>query len=334
MAKSLLQEEVDENIKARNKLLNMLTYMRPEGSKTQGSFCRHYLGDLMSRDRHGNYIKIILDDEGHLPSIMFCAHHDTVHRQGGIQKVSVDMTVGHAFAEGSDCLGADCTTGVWLVLELIKNKTPGVYVVFAAEEIGCKGSEALVKDDPDWLQHIDYCISFDRYGTNSIITHQMGERTASQRFAYSLAGALDMDLEPDSGGSYTDSNEFAGIVPECTNLSVGYYNQHTNKEYQDIYFAMYLRKKLLAADWSMLVVDRDPTEVDYDWGWYSEQSVTSSRGGAYPSGFMGDDDIAEIFEVVIDHPEEIAELLKGWGYTREGLLEDLGLLNARKTGGR
>jgi hypothetical protein len=44
-------------------------------------------------------------------------------------------------------------------------------------------------------------------------------------------------LEPDSTGSYTDSNEYAPIVSECTNISVGYFNQHTKNEVQDLDYA-------------------------------------------------------------------------------------------------
>ena len=92
-----------------------------------------------------------------------------------------------------------------------------MYVVHAAEESGCIGSGALVKSNPYWLTHIDAVISFDRYGDNSVITHQMGRRTASDDFARSFADALDLpQLVADTGGSYTDSNEYADKVPECT----------------------------------------------------------------------------------------------------------------------
>ena len=58
----------------------------------------------------------------------------------------------------SSCLGADCTTGIWLIMNMIEAKViEGVYVIHAAEEVGCKGSRALVADDPEWLRQYRRC---------------------------------------------------------------------------------------------------------------------------------------------------------------------------------
>lgn len=309
---------------ATETLLAMLSYRRPEGSNAQRAFCERYLMPYMQPHTVGgytNFIQIVGDTP---PEIMFTAHHDTVHSQSGKQNVMIDKTLGHIFSN-SDCLGADCTTGVWLILEMIKAGVPGAYVVFGGEEIGCQGSTAFVNDPPEWLDNIKYCISFDRYGTKSVITHQMGMRTASDKFAESFARAVNMDLVADDGGSYTDSNEFAGIVSECTNISVGYYHQHTKNEYQDLFFAEYLRKKLINADWSLLEYHRDPGdfnyEMDEDRYWWA-----TNWNRLYADASTKDmTEEEKIMEIVCDHPEELVDLLRHWGYTAAGLAEDLGL---------
>jgi len=294
------------------KLLEMLKYRRPEGSASQKIFCNRFLKPVMGTpDEFGNYIHIV----GDKPNIAFMAHHDTVHNVGGIQKLQVsDKNI--VTAPKSDCLGADCTTGVWLILEMIEAQVPGVYVVHAAEEVGCIGSAALVKSNPDWLQNIDAAISFDRYGTNSIITHQMSRRTASDDFAHSLADTLNLPLEPDTGGSFTDSNEYADIVSECTNVSVGYYNQHTSKESQDLEFAHELRDALICADFSNLVFSRDPSIKEYDdWDYYG--SFRSNKRDQY--------DTYDLQSIVYHFPEEVAELLENQGIEPDDLLEMIGM---------
>jgi len=170
-------------------LIEMLRYKRPQGTQTQDEFCERFLEPHFGLpDRHGNYILSI----GETPTLCFASHHDTVHRTEGLQQLVVTSNVvSVADTAISSCLGADCTTGVWLMLGMIEAGIEGVYVVHAAEEVGCVGSSALVKDNPYWLTGIDAVISFDRYGDTSVITHQMGKRTASSEFATSFADAVD-----------------------------------------------------------------------------------------------------------------------------------------------
>jgi hypothetical protein len=125
---------------------------------------------------------------------------------------------------------------------MIRAGVPGHYVFFAGEEVGCIGSKALAEEEIEIGQY-DHCVSFDRRGTNSIITHQCGSRTASDLWALDLAGRLavvdnNLRYEPDPTGVFTDSREFADLIPECTNLSVGYLNQHTARERQDVKFLL------------------------------------------------------------------------------------------------
>ncbi len=299
-------------------LIEMLRYKRPEGSDTQREFCQRFLEPMFGLpDRHGNYIL----SQGKNPNICFTAHHDTVHKTGGMQKLLViNDIISIADPATSSCLGADCTTGIWLILNMIEAGVDGVYVIHAAEEVGCKGSRALVNDKPLWLDGIDAVISFDRYGDTSVITHQMGVRTASDAFAKSFAHAVDMpQLIGDSGGSYTDSNEYIYIVQECTNISVGYYGQHGVNETQDIKYAELLATALVCADWDKLVFQRDPSVVEDTWGM-----------GSYGYNNRPDEsNIAAIKTLIEDHPQKVAELLDDWGINYYALVEEAHIDDSR-----
>lgn len=283
--------------------IEMLRYKRPEGSLTQREFCKRFLEPIFGQpDVHGNYVHII----GKEPNVAFMAHHDTVHNKGGMQTPYIVEDVVYI---SEDCLGADCTTGIYIILSLIELGVEGVYVVHAAEEIGCVGSAAIVKDHPLWLDHVDIAISLDRWGTNSIITHQLGERTCSDSFAYTLADQLGMQHLPDTKGSYTDSNEYRGIIPECTNLSVGYYNQHSSKERQDLDYLDNIVDALANVDWSKVSVDRTP-DIEYDDLWFMR-------------GYEEEDDTEDMFQFVRDNPQLVCDILESYGMTYNDLLEEV-----------
>ena len=63
---------------------------------------------------------------------------------------------------------------------------------------------------------------------------------------------MGIDLEPDNTGVFTDSANFIGLISECTNISVGYYNEHTNKERQNMTFLIKLAKACVSVDWNSL----------------------------------------------------------------------------------
>ena len=305
-----------------HKLIEMLAYKRPQGSDTQKDFCIEYLHPVFGKpDKDGNYIKSI----GTKPNVAFTAHHDTVHMDDGMQVVMVQNDIARLSANStSNCLGADCTTGIWLILEMIRNKIPGLYLIHSGEEIGCVGSKALVKRNPKWLSNLDAVISFDRKGTKDIITHQMDHRTCSDAFADSLSRALGMGHEPDPTGFFTDSNEYSYKVKECTNLSVGYYSQHSRAETQDLFYANSLLNALLTADWDSLVFARDPSVVEYAYdmpsaygrNWYDSQPAI------YQDYIANDWD--ELTELVAEYPSQVANILKTYGLTVEDIIEEIG----------
>jgi hypothetical protein len=314
----------------------MLAYKRPDGSRHQKKFCNRYLRPVMEGpDLFGNYIKII----GDKPNVAFMAHHDTVHRDSGKQEVIKEGNFYKVPQFGtSNCLGADCTTGVYIILRMIEAGIPGVYVVHGAEEIGCIGSRGMVASKPDWINHVDAAISFDRKGYSSIITHQLGERTCSDAFGESLANILDMDYGLDDSGVYTDSNEYREVIAECTNISVGYFLQHTKSETQDINFVELLVDQLIKADWSALVIKRDPSVVEFD-GWEKYYGTSTYSEGGFKSYYSSpksthkpqgekiihpeNKDMDDMIELIQNNPIQVARLLKDIGYDAYDLIDEV-----------
>ena len=148
------------------------------------------------------------------------------------------------------------------------------------EEGGGIGAK-VVSDDQALLKQFDRAIAFDRRNNSSVITHQGYGRCCSDAFAEALsdkfndAGLLYM---PDDGGVYTDTAEFVDVIPECTNISIGYMAEHTDREALDILHFRHLADAVLSFDWDNLPTERDPSVDEFASGnnWWSG----SMYGGA------------------------------------------------------
>ncbi len=263
-------------------LAEILTYRRCADSLGERVMTRLFIKPTGAKqDEYGNWILRI----GAAP-ILWSSHTDTVHgaREAMTQVLTVES--GLLYSVNGLCLGADCGTGVWLMLEMVKAGVEGLYIWHAAEERGRVGSGQIIMHTPEILDGIQAAIAFDRRGFDSIVTHQMGGRTCSDEFAVSLSSALGIYMEPDDSGMYTDTLEYEALIPECTNISVGYYSQHTKNESQSLNFARRLHDALLEIDTTKLVIERDPTErplYSYsrnDWGW-DDEMVVEGTGSVY-----------------------------------------------------
>ncbi len=87
----------------------------------------------------------------------------------------------------------------------------------------------------------------------------MGVSCCSNEFAQSLCDELNksgLKLTLDPTGVFTDSASFIDLIPECTNVSVGYFDEHRHTELQNITYLKSLCKAAVACDWNKLVVKR------------------------------------------------------------------------------
>lgn len=215
---------------------------------------------------------------------MWASHTDTVHRSEGYQKISLHRGVVTLADNNSNCLGADCTVGVWIMREMIDAGIPGHYVFHYGEEKGCVGSSGIVKSNPEYFRRAKAIISFDRRGSDEVITFQRGARTCSDAFAESLAAMLPRGYAKSDKGVYTDSAEYAKIIPECTNVSVGYQHEHHEDECVDLQVVVKLLTSILKFwDERNLIIERDPSVVESKYAKWENDTTWGYYGGVYTS---------------------------------------------------
>jgi hypothetical protein len=240
----------------RATFLSLVTKTYPHGHEDE---VLQFLPEL-DKDLVGNYYKII----GSKPTTMFTCHLDTADRKQGVTRLYSIQEDGqeHIITDESTILGADDKSGTTVMLYLMANNVPGLYYFFIGEERGGIGSHALadVYDEVEYLKEIKRCVSFDRRKTISVITSQAGGRCCSDEFGQALCDAYNasgLNLKIDPTGVYTDSASFIDYIPECTNVSVGYYNEHTGKEKQNMDYLIELCKASVNVDWDKLPTTRN-----------------------------------------------------------------------------
>lgn len=235
---------------------------------------------------------IHVDLRGSTGRTLFTAHLDTVHHSEGVNAVRIDRATepGQVFwrADG-DAMGSDDGAGVALLAHMIEHGVPGYYVFFRGEECGGIGSKHMAQHMPALLKEFDRAVAFDRAGYYDVITHQAGGQCASDDFAQALAdqfNAADADFffTPCSGGVYTDTAEFIGLIPECTNISVGYFSQHGDRENTNVTFLMQLAAAVLLVQWDTLPTVRavkkaysKPRTGTTDW-WRNDPMAMDTEG--------------------------------------------------------
>lgn len=257
----------------------MLSHRRPFGSKTEAAYIERFLTPLgVQADKFGNRFLIVGEEK---PTILWSSHTDSVHRDEGFQKIEQTGSKIHLPKKSkSNCLGADDAAGNFIMIKMIEAKVPGLYVFHYGEEVGCRGSGGIANETPEFLDGIKAAVAFDRRGFTSVITHQRG-RTASDKFAQSVCDQLPARFKPDPTGILTDTKIYMGIVPECSNISVGYENEHHDNETQCVDHLFELRDHMIKIDAAKFVIDRDPK------GNVSEASRPPQRSGGYGLGGTG-----------------------------------------------
>ena len=234
------------------RLMDILSYRRAHTSEGERRMVKKHLtayAPVVFSDDAGEPLAYVVDiAQGNiLPPILWCAHVDTVHASSGPirQVVKYDPQIGLAWKEDGEPLGADDGAGVWLLLEMMDAGVPGTYIFHRGEERGGIGSNAIAKLYKDWLANYKFAIAFDRKGTTSVITKMSSGTCASTVFASALSALLGPAYAPDDTGSFTDTANYRGIIPECTNVSVGYENEHTGGEMLDVEHLFWLKGRMI-----------------------------------------------------------------------------------------
>ena len=235
----------------RSTFLSLVTKTYPHGHEDE---VLKFLPSLQ-KDEVGNYYKII----GKTPQTMFTSHLDTADREQKDTKLYSMIENGEEYivTDESTILGADDKSGVAVMLYMMSHNIPGLYYFFIGEERGGIGSNklSLIYDKVSYLKEIKRCVSFDRRNYHSVITSQLGRRCCSDEFGTALCkeynkNGLDLSLDPT--GIYTDSASFIDDIRECTNISVGYFHEHTGQEYQNMNYLISLCEASIKVNWDSL----------------------------------------------------------------------------------
>lgn len=249
-------DDKKEPINVKDTFISLVSKTNPYGSE---DYILNILPEL-NKDMFGNYYYII----GENPQTMFTAHLDN-HCENDDQVTikTENNNSGDEFilTDGNTILGADDKAGVVVLLYMIYNNIKGLYYFFIGEESGCIGSKNLYSkyDEIDYLRNIKRCVTFDRKDINSIITFQSEIPCCSIKFANALQkeyNKFDINLELDSTGVWSDGAEFINKIKDCTNLSVGFYNEHENSEKQNISYLDRFCKASINISWDELPTDR------------------------------------------------------------------------------
>ena len=240
----------------RSTFISLVTKTYPHGHEEEVVPLISPIG--LQKDKWENYYKIVGKSE-----TMFTSHLDTADRQQSDVVLYSDIkgTDEILRSDGKTILGADCKSGVAIMLYMISHNIPGIYYFFIGEERGGIGSRDVSNNFESvvHLKGVKRCVSFDRRNYNSVITSQFGEVCCSDTFGKALAGELNrsgLKMTLDPTGIFTDSASFMDIIPECTNISVGYFEEHTRNEHQNMTFLQKLADACLNVKWETLPTDR------------------------------------------------------------------------------
>lgn len=309
----------------------LLTTKRPantEGEATARQYLIRALSDLgvaVTVDAKHN---LIVDTRNGTSNVLFSAHYDSAHRGvpvDGNYTNKVAITPEGNLCGVDACIGADDASGIYVMLRMIQHGVPALYIFHQGEEVGGLGSYHIAEKTPELLDGITHAIAFDRYGTRDVVWMQGGEDCASEGCAGVIAHTLNQlnpafAYAPSDMGSFTDTKVYRSLVPECFNISVGYDNEHTASETQDVKHLLALAEACCVFPWHTLPVWRDPITARYDdrwdaWG-YSPYSSWAERHDWLNDRTFGKPDriydswedwLAEDFDEALDRAYELVK---------------------------
>lgn len=180
----------------------------------------HYIKNhKWSMDSYGN-ITVTSSSKKEVPA--FCCHLDTVQK-GSPNITCIDNNVLVSFNDYG--VGGDDKCGIVACLELLQ-KVPCKVIFFRDEESGCKGSSTY---NTSSLKDNLYLIEIDRKGAKDLIFNSGGHELCSDQFKTAIK-AVFSDYKA-AHGICTDVNVLGKANINMMNVSCGYYNPHSAKEY-------------------------------------------------------------------------------------------------------
>lgn len=225
------------------------------------------------KDNHGNYYYEIGKSD-----TLFTCHLDTYSKSYNKVNHVIDEKDPYIIrTDGKTILGGDNKLGCTILIGMIEASIPGTYYFFVGEEVGCKGSRGALASNKSYFEKFKRSIAFDRRRYGSIVVRQRGVNCCSKEFAMQIAKEFDIrgiKWDEDSGfGYFTDTAVFMDVIPECTNISAGGFDEHHNTEYVDLNYTYDVYKIALEVNWENLPTIRIPIKERF----YEEKPVFNKK---------------------------------------------------------
>ncbi len=152
--------------------------------------------------------------------VLLVAHMDTVHdRLPDLIVYDVEKDK----MSSPNGIGGDDRCGIYMILEIIKRYNCSV-LFCEDEEIGCVGARKFVQTDLAKELEFNYAIELDRKGSNDAVFYDCDNEDFTE--------FITKEFYDKAYGSMSDISTVAPALGcAAVNLSCGYYNAHTKKEY-------------------------------------------------------------------------------------------------------
>lgn len=180
------------------------------------------LGISYEEDEKGNVFKFT----GKKPFLN--AHMDTVQDLDDFYLASLITIKEDCILDGLGVIGGDDKCGIYIILRMLEKGHDINFAFTVSEEIGTIGSGFLADTKAKELKECLYGLTLDRKGNTDIICFDNSYGTIEFENALEFVGK-EFGYKP-AMGVLSDADEFNKFM-SCANLSVGYYRQHTKKEF-------------------------------------------------------------------------------------------------------
>lgn len=152
--------------------------------------------------------------------VLLVAHLDTVHDHLPT-KVMYDANKEAFYCD--EGIGGDDRCGVYMIFEVLKRFNCSV-LFCEDEESGCIGAKKFIKTDLAKELEFNYIIEFDRRGSNDAVFYDCDNEEFEE--------FITKEFYKTSYGSFSDISVIAPFIKcAAVNLSCGYHEAHTKKEY-------------------------------------------------------------------------------------------------------
>ena len=187
---------------------------------------------MMSKDNVKSYMEMYLKENGYEPinedgflyaqgdvPVLLVAHMDTVH-----VAPCCEIHDSNGKISSPQGIGGDDRCGIFIIMSIIKDLKCSV-LLCEDEEKGGIGARKFTKTEHVNSIDANYIIEFDRKGSNDAVFYNCNNK-------YFVKFVTENTTFKEQKGSFSDISIIAPAVKiAAVNLSCGYYEPHTTKEY-------------------------------------------------------------------------------------------------------